>query len=561
MGDENVELTTFSPLQDDVYDKNEFHLSYVAKFPLGGRVVVSLDGGVLEMNKPGQLSINTGFIDMPIKAESGLHLLQLTILVPVTEDVDLDSLEPQEDMLLQMIVMFNVVENLPADPDFRYPPVDTFCKGFAPSTWMHHCKSAELPAGNTQALVRISDLARGDACCAVVQVSILNQLRPAAQASARIEGLGSSSAVMGNRTEVVCDLGEAPRRVSLTLLDEEGQELENSQQSFEVAMPQCAQPHSINARGDEQEQAQAQEQASGEQEPDKPADRDSAWVTLVFGEAYLEAALTMFHSISTHCRDDAIRDKLILCVEGMLEPAAVEQALKGRDVLVQWVPALSSPHEQMKGREDLRYAYSKLHVWSLHEYRQVVYVDADALLYYCLDDLFSTAAPFAAGTFPISNKFEKLDPSDNRFKINFESLGFGTWVFTAKPSEETYARLLREAAYTGSFDGSDGGLLYNLWPDRYLMPPYTVAWKRSLWRFKSVWQRYPVGGVDFTGKPKPWQPEWLSGVDPGDGIGYLPLYLDWWQHRWDRSGSLPPSDLTAWVSSVQRGWWPFCSSK
>lgn len=114
MGDENVELTTFSPLQDDVYDKNEFHLSYVAKFPLGGRVVVSLDGGVLEMNKPGQLSINTGFIDMPIKAESGLHLLQLTILVPVTEDVDLDSLEPQEDMLLQMIVMFNVVENLPA---------------------------------------------------------------------------------------------------------------------------------------------------------------------------------------------------------------------------------------------------------------------------------------------------------------------------------------------------------------------------------------------------------------------------------------------------------------
>eukprot|EP00961_Rhodomonas_salina_P020638 277608-Rhodomonas_salina.2 len=200
------------------------------------------------------------------------------------------------------------------------------------------------------------------------------------------------------------------------------------------------------------------------------------------------------------------------------------------------------PTQRVCFQEDLRYAYSKLHVWSLHEYRfhktptsrtlsnaanngcsptgvgicgrQVVYVDADALLYYCLDDLFSTAAPFAAGTFPISNKFEKLDPSDNRFKINFESLGFGTWcarpcslagprtcargqrltcprarnardlgarrVFTAKPSEETYARLLREAAYTGSFDGSDGGLLYNLWPDRYLMPPYVTPRQNSL---------------------------------------------------------------------------------
>ncbi len=40
-------------------------------------------------------------------------------------------------------------------------------------------------------------------------------------------------------------------------------------------------------------------------------------------------------------------------------------------VIIKWVQALASPHEQMQGREELRYAYSKLHVWSLYQYRKV----------------------------------------------------------------------------------------------------------------------------------------------------------------------------------------------
>ena len=332
------------------------------------------------------------------------------------------------------------------------------------------------------------------------------------------------------------------------------------------------------------------------------APRATAWATLVYDLEYLPGALTVLHSLGRACAARPQRDFVLLVAlaqddegerredallfsgarrppEGQVGGSLQQSGATGHGPDVQtlgreqeqdretrrarrvqklealamsvgarvkFVEAILSPHEQMVGREDLRAAYSKMHVWNLTEYRWVVYLDADLLILRCPDQMFDgtdqqlDARHFAMGSWPFSAKRVWYDEGGRRH-FSRESLGVITCAFLAQPGEDLFYTMLALSEVAPSFDGSDGGLLNGFFPDHHLWPPHLVAWKRTVSKFKMVWTDFSVSAVDFTGRPKPWHLSWLRRADPVDKVYYLPLFLEWWEKWFAYRKALPGS--------------------
>ena len=325
-----------------------------------------------------------------------------------------------------------------------------------------------------------------------------------------------------------------------------------------------------------------------EAEEEERQGAQSAWATLVYDVSYLPGALTVLHSLRETCAAGPTRDLVLLValaqddagerredahLHWLPHPAenraaassempvrsgrggggehqrlpGVGDAERDRDerraqrvrriqglaasvgARVKFVEEILSPHEQMVGREDLRAAYSKLHVWNLTEYSKVVYLDADLLILRCPEGMFD-GDHFTMGSWPFSAQHVSYDERGRRH-FPVRSLGIITCAFLAHPGEDIFYTMLALAETAPSFDGSDGGLLNGFFPDHSLWPPHLVAWKRTVSKFKMVWTDFAVSAVDFTGRPKPWHDAWLRRADPVDRVYYLPLFLEWWD-RW-----------------------------
>ena len=71
--------------------------------------------------------------------------------------------------------------------------------------------------------------------------------------------------------------------------------------------------------------------------------------------------------------------------------ATVIQLYKLPNLVIKMVPPISNPHESEKVRQEIEAsgkptpswfgsAYTKLHIWTLTEYSQVFYIDADCMI-------------------------------------------------------------------------------------------------------------------------------------------------------------------------------------
>ena len=100
-------------------------------------------------------------------------------------------------------------------------------------------------------------------------------------------------------------------------------------------------------------------------------------------------------------------------------------------------------------------AYTKLHVWTLTEYSQVFYIDADCLVMDKLDHMFGAYESFDFAASP------DVFPPDH----------FNAGVFLVKPSMLVFRELLHKSRQEHhSYDGGDTGFLNSI---------FQTAWYRS----------------------------------------------------------------------------------
>lgn len=99
------------------------------------------------------------------------------------------------------------------------------------------------------------------------------------------------------------------------------------------------------------------------------------------------------------------------------------------------------------GRRDLAASLTKLHLFRLTQYAKVIFLDADTLVLRPLSPLFDDPHPLSAAP-------------DSGWPDAFNS-----GMMVAKPSEETFAGLIKMMGERGSWDGGDQGLLNDYFPD------------------------------------------------------------------------------------------------
>ncbi|KAF6836156.1 glycogenin [Colletotrichum plurivorum] len=169
---------------------------------------------------------------------------------------------------------------------------------------------------------------------------------------------------------------------------------------------------------------------------------DVAYCTLVTNDNYVVAAAVLAESLRK--TGTTIPRCVLVTPETMSQPALS----KLEDVFEQVIPvstvtALTTDNLAVIGRPDLHATMTKIRLWSLTQFRRVLYLDADTLVVSGLDHLFDLpeAVYFAAAP-----------------EIGFPDC-FNSGVMLLRPDAGTFAELSGLAGEVDSFDGGDQGLL------------------------------------------------------------------------------------------------------
>lgn len=163
-------------------------------------------------------------------------------------------------------------------------------------------------------------------------------------------------------------------------------------------------------------------------------------------------------------------------------------------------------------RGDLLYAFTKINLWRLVQFRRIVYVDADIVALRAPDELFDTKADFAAAS-----------------DIGWPDI-FNTGVMVLKPDMGTYWALQTQAASGDSFDGADQGLINQYYEHKgwHRLPFVYNCTPSSSYQYEPAYRYYKSGlsMVHFIGQGKPW----MKGRDAAQkGAGaYKELVNKWW---------------------------------
>jgi len=144
-----------------------------------------------------------------------------------------------------------------------------------------------------------------------------------------------------------------------------------------------------------------------------------------------------------------------------------------------------------------------------------VYIDADALVMDCIDELFELNGDFAASP--------DIFPPDR----------FNAGVMFLRPNQEVFNDMIRAIPSLQSYDGGDTGFLnayYNDWYSRGSESRLSFSYnaQRTLFWFTherspDVWESIkPIKILHYSSSPKPWE---ICHSHPS--IGELELF--WWQ--------------------------------
>nr|6MW5_A Chain A, UDP-galactose:glucoside-Skp1 alpha-D-galactosyltransferase [Globisporangium ultimum]6MW8_A Chain A, UDP-galactose:glucoside-Skp1 alpha-D-galactosyltransferase [Globisporangium ultimum] len=156
--------------------------------------------------------------------------------------------------------------------------------------------------------------------------------------------------------------------------------------------------------------------------------------------------------------------------------------------------------------------YTKLHIFAMDDFEQIVYIDADAIVLQNVDELFDRSTSFAAAP--------DVFPPDR----------FNAGVLVIRPNKQLFADLLAKAKELKSYDGGDTGFLNAFFPkwfesDAASRLPFGYNAQRTMYwlvngKNPGYWNAVqPLKILHYSSNPKPWE-------DPsrkGD------LEILWWQ--------------------------------
>lgn len=162
-------------------------------------------------------------------------------------------------------------------------------------------------------------------------------------------------------------------------------------------------------------------------------------------------------------------------------------------------------------RRDLLYAFTKINLWRLTQFRKIVYIDADVVSLRAPDELFDTTASFAAAP-----------------DVGWPD-AFNTGVMALTPHMGDFWALKTLAASGDSFDGADQGLLNQYYEHKdwqrlsftYNCTPSANYQYEPAYRYHKA----RISMVHFIGKIKPWMTSRSKFAAPGP---YNELLSRWW---------------------------------
>jgi len=163
-------------------------------------------------------------------------------------------------------------------------------------------------------------------------------------------------------------------------------------------------------------------------------------------------------------------------------------------------------------RGDLLYAFTKIHLWRLTQFRKIVYMDSDIVALRAPDELFNLNTPFAAAP-----------------DIGWPD-AFNTGLMALAPNMGDYWALTTLASGSDSFDGADQGLLNQFYEHKdwhRLSFTYNCTPSAS-YQYEPAYRYHKSGisAVHFIGSRKPW----LQGRPHNGQSGgvYTELCNRWW---------------------------------
>lgn len=252
-----------------------------------------------------------------------------------------------------------------------------------------------------------------------------------------------------------------------------------------------------------------------------PAASDCAYVTLVTNADYAKGAAALIRSLRLSGTE---ADCVVLHTGGVAEADLAElQAIGARLVRTELLPtsdAFNTAHARKalhgaapftKGEKPSFHTpldnFAKLRLWQMTEYRAVVFIDADALVIQNCDRLFDypefSAAP---------NVYENL--------VDFRRMNSG--VFTAKPSEATFAAMLERLDQPGVFwRRTDQTFLEAFFPDWHGLPVYCNMLQYVWFNMPELWDWSQIRVLHYQYE-KPWQ-------DPHPKAAALAPLINLWQ--------------------------------
>ncbi|WP_298817921.1 alpha-2,3-sialyltransferase [uncultured Roseibium sp.] len=211
--------------------------------------------------------------------------------------------------------------------------------------------------------------------------------------------------------------------------------------------------------------------------------KDYAYVTLADGQ-YKFGAIALARSLAL------VTDKpLIVFYTDPETPVALRDV---SNVILKKVDPINNPHSH--GQERFDGTFTKLHVFGLHDYKRVVFIDADCVVLDNIDELFDMDGIQVAPDWG-----EDITPQ------------FNSGVLALSPSEECYKKLLHGIDRHQSNDGGDQGYLNEILKDQvHILPPEYNTLKRLPVMHPNLISLSQIKVLHFVGK-KPWH---LKGFDP-----------------------------------------------
>eukprot|EP00802_Teleaulax_amphioxeia_P016235 Tamp_16349.p1 GENE.Tamp_16349~~Tamp_16349.p1 ORF type:complete len:378 (-),score=87.61 Tamp_16349:336-1439(-) len=253
-----------------------------------------------------------------------------------------------------------------------------------------------------------------------------------------------------------------------------------------------------------------------------------AYVTLVTTSKYLIGAEVLAKSLRAF---HASRPLLALVDSSLPEHVAtrLEEAGWG----IKYIHHVENRNKRkLQDRPWFNTTFSKLHVFGLHEYDKIVYLDADLLLLANIDELFNKLPRPAPGSADVQHMHDAPFAAASEV---FPPDTFNSGVLVIRPRQDLFEWLLDRSEEVPSYDGSDQGFLNTVFSSWWQLPiAHRLAFKYNVPQtlamyYPPAWEEMisaqSTSILHFAGDDsmKPWS---FSGVVPASLARYVHLWQD-----------------------------------